>query len=139
MERCVALDPEFAQALNYLAYVWAEKGVNLDKAHEYVTRALKLQPREGAFLDTLGWIYYRKGAFREALDYLQQALGIEDDPVIADHVGDTWSALGEPAKAERFWRRSLKLDPSSTAVRAKLVKAGVAAESLPRAAPPPEK
>jgi tetratricopeptide (TPR) repeat protein len=135
MERCVALDPEFAQALNYLAYVWAEKGDNLDKALDYVTRALKLQPKEGAFLDTLGWVYYKKGAFREALDYLQQALDAESDPVIADHVGDAWLALNEPRKAERFWRLSLKLDPHKAAVREKLIKAGVAAESLPPAPP----
>lgn len=124
MERCVALNPDFAEALNYLAYMWATKGLNLDKAQEYVTRALKLQPEEGAFLDTLGWVYYQKGAFREALPYLKKALArMPDDPVIAEHMGDVWAALKNPRQAKRFWTLSLKQAPDNDAVRKKLGRA----------------
>ena len=108
---CVQKQPDSAQALNYLAYLWAEKGVHLDRALEYVTRALERMPGEGAFLDTLGWIHYRKGNYATALKYLEKAVRVmPDDPVILEHLGDTWQALGKPGKARRFWVRSLQLD-----------------------------
>jgi tetratricopeptide (TPR) repeat protein len=137
LERCIALGPEFAQALNYLAYIWAEQGVNLDKAQDYAQRALEVEPGEGAFLDTLGWIHYRKGKFDEALKYLQKALAdMPDDPVISGHVGDTWAALKTPRKARQFWLLSLKMNPENAAVRKKLIQAGADPATLP--APPSE-
>lgn len=109
--RCLELDPEFVPALNYLAYMWADKGVNLDKAMKYVKRALEAEPREGAFLDTLGWIYYRKGDYPAALKYLKMAVrAMPDDPVIREHLGDVWHALGQPGKARRCWREGLELE-----------------------------
>jgi tetratricopeptide (TPR) repeat protein len=121
LERCIDLNPDFAQALNYLAYMWAAKNMNLDKAQEYVMRALKIHPEDGAFLDTLGWVYYQKGAFKESLTYLNKALDrMPDDPVIAEHLGDVWAALKNSRKAGRFWRLSLKQAPDNAAVRNKL-------------------
>ena len=132
MERCVAMDPGSAQALNYLAYLWAERGVELDKAQEYVEKALKLDPNDGAYLDTLGWVYYKKGAYREAVKPLERALGSGvADPVIADHLGDTWFALKDQDKAVRFWKLSLRQDPGNGLVREKLIKAGLDPKTLP--------
>jgi Tfp pilus assembly protein PilF len=109
--RCIELDANAEQALNYLAYVWADKGIHLDKALEYATRALALAPGEGAYLDTMGWIYYKKGDFKKALYYLKKAArATPDDPVIFDHLGDTWEALNEPGKAQRYWQKSLNLE-----------------------------
>ena len=132
MERCVAMDPESAQALNYLAYLWAERGVELDKAQEYVEKALKLDPGEGSYLDTLGWVYYKKGAYHEALAPLKKALatGVAD-AVVADHLGDTWFALQDQDKAVRFWKLSLRQDPGNVSVRQKLIKAGLDPKTLP--------
>jgi tetratricopeptide (TPR) repeat protein len=136
LERCLVLAPEFAQALNYLAYMWADKGVNLDKARDYVVRALAVEPDDGAFLDTLGWIEYRKGDFREALGHLKKALDrMPDDPVIAQHAGDVWAALKHPRKARQFWKLSLTQDPDNAAVREKLIRAGVDPATLPGPSP----
>jgi tetratricopeptide (TPR) repeat protein len=121
LERCIALDPEFAQALNYLAYMWAVKKVDLDKAQDYVERALAIEPDEGAFLDTLGWVYYQKGAYKEALTYLEKAVArMPDDSTVTEHVGDVWAALENPRQARRFWKLSLKQDPLNIGVRKKL-------------------
>lgn len=110
--RCIELDPEADQALNYLAYMWAERGINLDKALEYATRAVKLAPEEGAYLDTLGWVYYQRGEYGKALDFLKKAARrIPDDPVVCDHLGDTWDALKEPGKARYYWQKSVNLEP----------------------------
>jgi tetratricopeptide (TPR) repeat protein len=112
LQRCLELDPESGQALNYLAYMWADKGIQLEKALTYVTRALKVVPDEGAYLDTLGWVYYRQGEYGKALKCLRKAArAMPDDPVIHDHLGDALYALGEPGEARRYWQKSLELEP----------------------------
>lgn len=113
---CLELAPDSAQALNYLAYMWAEKGVNLDKALEYATRAVKLVPDEGAYLDTMGWVYYKRGEHSKALDYLRKAIkAMPDDPVIVDHLGDVFHALGRERQARRYWQKALTLGPGKLA------------------------
>lgn len=72
-EACLSLDPTYAEALNYLAYLWANQGLRLDEALRHVQAALALDPENAAYLDTLGWIYYRQGRYADALDLLQQA------------------------------------------------------------------
>lgn len=112
LRKCLELDPESGQALNYLAYMWADKGIQLEKALEYVTRALKVMPDEGAYLDTLGWVYYRQGEYDKALKYLRKAIkAMPDDPVIHDHLGDILYAMGEAGEAQRYWQKSLELEP----------------------------
>ncbi len=124
-ETCIALYPEAAQALNYMAYLWAESGENLDEAMAYVTRALEIDPENAAFIDTLAWVLYRKGEYDAARDHLQSALAIiPDEPVINEHMGDVYDALDAPEKARHYWTMSLMGDPDNRWVRWKLEAAG---------------
>lgn len=120
-ERCLELYPNTAQVLNYLAYMWAERAENLDKAFEYVKRALELDPERGAYLDTLGWVYYMQNKYRLALSEILKADEVmDDDPTIVEHLGDTYLALGETAKAISEWRRSYLINPDSKTLVDKL-------------------
>ena len=97
-ETCLALDPEFADALNYLAYLWAVRGERLDEALRHVQTALSLDPQNAAYLDTLGWVYFQQGRYEEALDFLLQADQIRpDDAEIREHIRQTREKLGETA------------------------------------------
>jgi tetratricopeptide (TPR) repeat protein len=143
LEECVRVHPKHAEALNYLAYMWAEQGTNLEKAAVYVGRALRIEPDNGAFVDTLGWILFKQQKYRQALEQLEVANLLEgDDPTILDHIGDTHKALGNTAKAVTFWKRSLVLDRSNAAVAAKLRAENVDVDALlsqpAPAKPPPE-
>ena len=130
-EECIELHPDAHRVLNYLAYMWAEEGANLDKAHTYVTRALALKPGDGAYIDTLGWIYYKQKRYELALRMIQKAAEIiKDDPVIADHLGDIHRARGEHEDAVKQWSQSYRLDSTSKPVAAKLSKHGVDLEKL---------
>jgi tetratricopeptide (TPR) repeat protein len=92
--RYLAANPESAEALNYLAYMWAERGVNLDKAGLYITKALVHEPDNGAYLDTLGWVQYKQGDYLDAVQTLKQALRkLGDDPAIVDHLRAAQKAL----------------------------------------------
>lgn len=102
-------NPDYAEALNYIAYSWAEDGENLEKATEYVTRALKNDPKNPYYIDTLGWIKYKKKEYKEALDLLLQALNLtDDDLIIFEHIGDVYVAEDKKELAVKYYEQALK-------------------------------
>lgn len=112
LRECLRLDPKDHRAMNYLAYSWAEKGVRLDEAEKLLLRALELEPKNGAYLDSLGWTYHQKGDHRRALLWLQKALAAQpDDGEILEHLGDVHLALGNRAEARKAWEKALRHDP----------------------------
>ncbi len=128
---CIKLDPDHAEAFNYLAYMWAEQGVKLDQALDYVRIALKHKPDSGAFIDTLGWIYYMQGRYDDAYHEIQRAAElVPDDPTILDHLGDILLKLGEEDAAVTSWGRSFRMDPENRDVAAKLIEHGIDPENL---------
>jgi tetratricopeptide (TPR) repeat protein len=108
------LAPDFAEALNYLGYMWAERGENLEEARRMIEKALRLEPKNAAYLDSLGWVLYKLGKPKEALPCLQQALqeSTEPDPTLFDHLGYIYAALQQQGKAREAWQKSLSLEPN---------------------------
>jgi tetratricopeptide (TPR) repeat protein len=87
LRKAIELDPEFADAYNYLGYMFAEEGSNLDEAVELVKKALEKDPDNGAYIDSLGWAYFQEGKFGEALVELEKAVKLEpDDLEIKEHL-----------------------------------------------------
>jgi len=104
--------PNDAAAQNYLGYMWADKGENLEKAHELLEKAVGREPRNGAYLDSLGWVYFRLGKLEAAQASLVEAHRREpDDPTIEEHLGDLSERQGNVARAVRHWERALSLKP----------------------------
>jgi len=108
---------EDADALNSLAYLYALQGRNLKKALIYVKKALEKDPENGAYLDTLGWIYFRQGKFRKALTFLQDAAKRVQDAVIYDHLGEVYFKLKDFVNAKISWEKSLELKRSEEVER----------------------
>lgn len=101
--------PADAEVANSLGYFLAEKGQDLDQAERLVQQALSAEPANGAFLDSLGWVYYRLGRHEEALDYLIRAVNVlPDDPVILEHLGTVLQALGQHGQARAAYVRALE-------------------------------
>src|SRR5690606_39000892 len=101
-------DPEAANVLNYLGYMLADQGVRLREALQYLIKAVDLDPYNGAYLDSLGWVYFRLDDLEKAELYLQKANRMAGpDPVILEHLGDLYSKLGDRAKAREFYERSV--------------------------------
>jgi len=120
-EKCLQLSPDFAEALNYLGYMWAEKGENLEKAREMIARALKAEPKSAAYLDSMGWVLYKLNQPKEALDYILKAVAASEEPdaTLYDHLGDIYATLKETDKAREAWRKSLSVEKND-AVQKKL-------------------
>ena len=119
--KCLELSPEFAAALNYLGYMWAENGVHLAEARTMIEKAVKLEPKNAAFLDSLGWVLYKLHQPAEALSYVLQSVELttEPDATLLDHMGDIYQALEQPEKARDAWQKSLQIEPNDN-IRKKL-------------------
>ena len=89
MKQLLALDPENANALNFIAYTYADHNQNLDEAERMIKRALQLRPDSGAFTDSLGWVYFKRGDLRLAVETLEHAESLSpNEPVIIEHLAD---------------------------------------------------
>ena len=126
-QRLLEIEPNDAYALNYLGYMYADKGVRLTEAVALLEKAIALEPDNSAFLDSIGWAYFRLGELAQAEQYLQQALEYMDegDPeeqaVIFDHAGDIANALGKMDEAHAHWQKVLELAPDNEEVQRKLL------------------
>jgi len=108
METVIRLDPKNATALNYLGYTYAERDMRLDEAQRLIERALAVRPDDGFFLDSLAWVYYRKGEYALAEAELRKALQrVPDDPVVLEHLGDVLKAQGKNEEAARLYERAI--------------------------------
>jgi tetratricopeptide (TPR) repeat protein len=114
--------PDYPMALNYLGYMWAEKSENLAEALTMVRRALELDPDNAAYIDSLGWIYFRMGDFPHAVEQLERAARLlPGDGTVQEHLGDALRALGKIPEARTAYERALELgDTDSSQVRRKL-------------------
>jgi tetratricopeptide (TPR) repeat protein len=114
MKNVLRLTPNDAEALNYLGYTYADLGINLDEAETLIQTALSLKPNDGYITDSLGWVYFKRGNYGRALEWLTKAVNlIPDDPVILEHLGDVYLRLERKEKALIFYQRSLEKKKSS--------------------------
>ncbi len=105
---------EHAGTLNYLGYMWAEHGVNLDRAAEMLNRAVKQEPRNGAYIDSLGWVYFRQGKLDLAEKYLADAAKLlPRDATVHEHLGDVLAKRGEVHRALDLYREALTFEPDA--------------------------
>jgi tetratricopeptide (TPR) repeat protein len=126
LRQAFTLDPRHAPALNFLGYSLAERDVRLDEALSMIARALEIDAWNGAYLDSLGWAYYRLGRYAEARPALERAVReLPHDPTVLEHLGDLYRQLGERAAARTAWERALAAGAAEPeALRAKIDREG---------------
>jgi tetratricopeptide (TPR) repeat protein len=108
-KQVLTLNPRNAPALNYYGYMLADRGQRLPEATDLVKRALAEDPQNGAYLDSLGWAYYKQGRLPEAEEALRKAVDHErNDPTILDHLGDVYFKRGKIDLAVAQWQRALE-------------------------------
>ena len=104
MSKVIDIEPDHSQALNYLAYSWAETGENLDKAESFARKAANKEKDDAFILDTLGWVLYKKGDFKKAVDVLEKAHVMQPEvAIISEHLGDVYIKLNMHDKARSLF------------------------------------
>ena len=123
LRRSIALDPtSAAEAYNYLGYMWADHNMHLDEAKEMIERALQIEPNNGSYLDSLGWVEFRQGKFDQALaDLLRAVKNLDrEDPIVFEHIGDTYLKLQRVPEALESWQKAFALDPKNSKLAEKI-------------------
>ena len=117
----LAVYPDDATALNFLGYLFADHDRDLEEAEALVRRALSQDPDNGAYVDSMGWVYYRLGRLSEARRELERAVELTGgDALVREHLGDVYNGLGLRELAREQYRQSLSRVPDNPRVRAKL-------------------
>jgi tetratricopeptide (TPR) repeat protein len=125
LRKSLELNPGFAPAQNYLGYLWAERGENLVEALELISSAVRSEPTNAAYLDSLGWVLFRLNRVEDALTQILKAIQHieEPDATVYEHLGDIQERLGRRDDAVAAWRKAFEIKPSE-ALRRKLEEAG---------------
>jgi tetratricopeptide (TPR) repeat protein len=113
LRKALDLSPDYADALNYLGYMWADRGENLDEARSMIERAVKAEPDNAAFLDSLAWVLFKLKRHQEALEHMNKALAHSEnpDPTLYDHLGDIHAELKQIEKAREAYAKALAVKP----------------------------
>jgi tetratricopeptide (TPR) repeat protein len=122
-EKIISFAPDHAPSLNYLGYMLADRGIRLEYALGLIKKALEISPDNGAYVDSYGWVLYRLGNYQDALQELLRAYKlVGDDPVILEHVGDAYEAVGDTANARVFWEKARESGSAAPSLLEKLEK-----------------
>lgn len=122
--KALELNPGQPSVLNYLGYSFIDKEENLEEAMEMIREAVAARPDSGHIVDSLGWGLYRLGRYEEAVEHMERAAELLPvDPIVNDHLGDVYWAVGRKVEARFQWNRALSFDPEpeeATRIRRKL-------------------
>lgn len=114
-----------AEALNTLGYILSLQPERRQEAKQYIEQALSIAPNNPAYLDSLGWLYFKMGDAKKALEYLSKATELSNDPEIAAHLGEVMWALGKKEEAKVVWGQALYRSPKNEVLKETLVRHNV--------------
>jgi Tfp pilus assembly protein PilF len=108
--KALDLQKDDPAVMNYLGYMLADRGIHLDEAESLIQKAVQADPTNGAYLDSLGWVYYKQNRFDRAEEYLKKAvIFVNFDSSIHDHLGDLYFKTKRYDEARMEWNKSLQL------------------------------
>ena len=114
-DNALILSPNQFQVLNYLGYSLVERGERLEEALSMIQLAVAAKPKAGYIIDSLGWVQYKLGYYNEAVSQLERAAELmATDPIVNDHLGDSYWAVGRKIEARFQWRRALSFITADT-------------------------
>lgn len=115
--------PDYAPAANYLGYMWVDQGIRLEEAKVLIEKALAVEPKNGAYLDSYAWVYFKLGNYEKAYEYMILALKeYRDDPIMFEHLGDILVKLKKYSEAVGAYTQALSLKPDNADIITKKIK-----------------
>jgi Flp pilus assembly protein TadD len=125
LRKVIELAPNNQQAYNALGYSLAERNMRLQEAYALIDKALMLAPEDPFIIDSMGWVQFRMGKFKEAETLLRRAYSLRPDAEIAVHLGEVLWVRGEKDDAQKFWRDAQTKDPQNDTLKSTLARLNV--------------
>lgn len=125
LRRILVISPDDVHALNALGYTLADRTTRYREALELIDRARVAEPGNAAIIDSYGWVLFRLGKPREALEHLRHAYALQKDAEIASHLGQVLWVLGHKDEARRYFEEARKLDPENRSLQRALREVGL--------------
>jgi len=126
LKKLFTIEPDNPEALNFLGYIYAEQGAHLDEAEGLIRRALQRKPGNGYYLDSMAWVYFKRGDYGKALEFQHRAVRkIPDDPIMQEHLGDILWKAGKADAARRAWKKTLRLGHDNPGLIRKKIGSGL--------------
>ncbi len=128
-DTALKVDPKNSLILNNYAYSLSERGLELEKALKMAQLAIQLDSNNSAYLDTIGWVYFKLGDYKNAESYVKQALSMRTSPdegspaTLEEHLGDIYEKMGDSKAAVEYWEKALGHNPQSAELKEKIAKA----------------
>jgi tetratricopeptide (TPR) repeat protein len=120
-EKALRLYPDNDLLMNNYSYSLSVRGVRLEFALQLAKKAIEANPNNGAYLDTIGWVYYQLGEYQRALEYIKSSLELEPkNSVVIEHLGDVYLKLGDTIQAKKEWQRAFELDDDNKTLKEKI-------------------
>lgn len=120
--KAIDVNPNSANALNALGYMFADRGVKLEEAKDLISKALDVNPTAPHILDSMGWVLFKTGDFEGAEEYIERASRHFEDAEILDHLGQIYEKQGKNELAREVYKRALELEPTRNSVKDQLDK-----------------
>lgn len=122
-DRALKINPDNDLVLNNYAYYLSLQSKNLDKAEQMALRANEISPGNASYLDTVGWVYYQKGNYEKALEYIKTSIATgQASATVMEHMGDILDKLNKPEQAKEWWEKAYQKDNSKTHLKDKISK-----------------
>lgn len=122
-ELALRYDPNNHNAMNNYAYNLSVRGEKLERAQELALKAMELEPENSAYLDTMGWIFYKLGEYEKAKRFIKASIDLDKQAVgaeVLEHMGDVYEKLGEMSEAKKLWKQALEKDTTRTHLKDKI-------------------
>jgi tetratricopeptide (TPR) repeat protein len=120
-ELALRYDPQNHNAMNNYAYKLSVRGVELEKAREMSLKAIELDPENAAYLDTVGWVYFKLGDYDRARRFIRASIDTgQASAEVLEHLGDVYEKLGNIDEAKKYWKQALELDATRTYLNDKI-------------------
>lgn len=122
-ELALRYDPKNHNAMNNYAYNLSVRGEKLERAQELALKAMELEPENSAYLDTMGWIFYKLGEYKKAKRFIKASIDLDTQAAgaeVLEHLGDVHEKLGELNEAKKLWKQALKKDDTRTHLKDKI-------------------
>ncbi len=116
LRKLISLRPDHAHAYNALGYSLADRNLRLPEAKQLIEKGLSLSPNDAFIIDSMGWVFYRMGDLKTAIEYLRRAYSMRPDAEIAAHLGEVLWANGDRAEAEKIWRDGMEKHPGNETI-----------------------